>query len=87
MPCSIVTRSVAFIVLTLTGNDAIPEGKIMPKPVSIVALAQQYSTREKCVRLLEALRWPDGPECPRCSSPVAYRIESRLLYECGGCRH
>jgi transposase-like protein len=58
-----------------------------PKPISLVDLAQQYNTREKCMALLESLRWPNGPICPRCNSPKAYRIESRLLHQCGECAY
>lgn len=58
-----------------------------PKPISLIELAQQYNTRDKCLELLESLRWPTGPACPKCGSIKAYRIKKRRLYECGDCRH
>lgn len=57
------------------------------RPVSLIELAQRYDTREKCLALLESLRWPNGPECPACNSNAAYRIVERHLFECGGCGH
>lgn len=58
-----------------------------PKPISLIELAQQYDTRDKCLELLESLRWPNGSVCPKCDSIKAYRLKNRRLYECGDCRH
>lgn len=57
------------------------------KPPSLIELAQTYGTEEKCLLLLESLRWPDGPTCPRCESTTAYKIKNRRVFECGDCRH
>ena len=54
-----------------------------PKPISLIELAQRYNTRDKCLELLESLKWPNGPVCPKCGSIKAYRIKKRRLYECG----
>lgn len=56
-----------------------------PKPVSLIDLAAKYDTRDKCLDLLESLRWPDGPACSKCGSCKAYRLEKRRLWECGDC--
>lgn len=48
-------------------------------------LIEQFGTDDKCRHYLEDLRWPDGPECPRCESKNAARIESRKQWECGEC--
>lgn len=61
--------------------------KITTKAPSLVDLAMKYDSREKCLDLLESLRWPDGPACPRCGHSEAYRIHERRLYECKSCRH
>jgi transposase-like protein len=58
-----------------------------PKPVSIIVLAQKYNTRQKCVELLESLRWPNGAFCHKCGSVKAYKIKNRFLYECADCQH
>jgi transposase-like protein len=58
-----------------------------PKPPSLIELAETYDTREKCLALLESLRWPHGPTCPRCECNRAYRIEARQLFECAECEY
>src|SRR5688500_7531011 len=75
------------------GQDADRKAAVMCKslgsrPVSVVELAQTYDTREKCIELLESLRWPDGqPICPKCDCAKSYPIHDRLLHECAECRH
>jgi transposase-like protein len=40
-----------------------------------------FSSDERCRELLERLRWPDGPTCPRCSdTPVRLEKTPKLLY-------
>ncbi|MFL5960433.1 MAG: IS1595 family transposase [Gaiellaceae bacterium] len=50
-------------------------------------LIEQFGTDAKCRDYLEDLRWPDGPECPRCESKKASRIKARNQWECGECRY
>jgi transposase-like protein len=50
-------------------------------------LIEQFGTDDKCRDYLEDLRWPDGPECPRCESKKASRIKARNQWECGECRY
>ncbi|HZT93815.1 MAG TPA: IS1595 family transposase [Gaiellaceae bacterium] len=50
-------------------------------------LIEQFGTGEKCRDYLEDLRWPDGPQCPRCESKKASRIKARNQWECGECRY
>lgn len=58
-----------------------------PKPISLIELALRYNTRDKCLELLESLRWPNGAVCPKCGSIKAYRIKTRRLHECADCQH
>jgi transposase-like protein len=58
-----------------------------PKPPSLIELAQQYDTKEKCLELLESLRWPNGPVCPRCECAKAYRLADRHVFQCAGCEY
>jgi transposase-like protein len=37
-----------------------------------------FDTDEKCRELLERLRWPNGPECPRCKTPNVVRLETNI---------
>ncbi len=57
------------------------------KAISLWDLSQRYDTRDKCLALLNQLRWPDGPECPRCGSGKAYWLSKRRIYECGDCEY
>lgn len=50
-------------------------------------LIVQFGTDDKCREYLEDLRWPNGPECPRCKSTKVSRIETRKQYECASCRY
>ena len=34
-------------------------------------------TSEECRETLVGNRWPDGPICPKCGAPNAYRITRR----------
>lgn len=58
-----------------------------PRGPSLIDLAMTYNTREKCLDLLERLRWKDGPVCPRCDGCKVYPIDTRRVYECASCRH
>src|SRR5581483_5212128 len=45
-------------------------------------VTELFSTDDKCRELLERLRWPEGPECPRCKSREVVRLvtAAKLLY-------
>jgi len=54
--------------------------------MTIIDLCTTFSTDERCRELLERLRWPNGPACPRCCNPNPARLvnTSKLLY-CKDC--
>ena len=65
-------------------------GRITNGTPSLVELARRFDTREKCVALLESLRWPDGPQCLRCGSEKAYRVTLNRRtpgFECANCKY
>src|SRR6266478_2796155 len=43
-------------------------------------VVELFDTDEKCRELLERLRWPADPECPRCHTRILARLDARLLY-------
>ena len=49
-------------------------------------VVELFSTDDKCRELLERLRWPNGPECPRCHNQKVVRLvtSDKLLY-CAEC--
>jgi len=57
-------------------------------------LPKQFETEEKCVAFLEALRWPEGVNCPKCGNDRISRFQTsgktgklRQLYQCLACRY
>jgi len=54
---------------------------------SLIELAEKLDTKEKCLRFLEELRFPDGLECPRCKSRTISRIKTVDKFQCLSCRH
>jgi transposase-like protein len=56
--------------------------------MTLLDVTSAFSTDERCRELLERLRWPHGPECPRCHSREVVRLSTnaRLLW-CSQCEH
>ena len=51
--------------------------------MTLIDLTVAFNSDERCRELLERLRWPDGPACPRCNDTTPVRLAStnnRLLY-------
>jgi hypothetical protein len=47
---------------------------------------ESYRYEEDCEAFLCKLRWPNGFVCPRCDHDQCYLLQTRMLYECRGCR-
>jgi transposase-like protein len=50
-------------------------------------LASPEQTEEACRSYLEALRWPEGVNCPRCEDRSITDIPARRRFSCRRCRH
>ena len=57
-----------------------------PYPKTFEEFLEWFQSNTDCERYLEWIRWPDGLECPRCSSRKLWRTERGLLH-CGDCQH
>ena len=56
--------------------------------MTLTDVATAFSTDEKCRELLERLRWPAGPECPRCHTHELTRISTnKKLLWCSDCKY
>ena len=55
-------------------------------PMDLVELTEACGTDDKCRMVLEQLRWPKGPICPRCESK-ATKIANRFQYDCDSCHY
>ena len=54
--------------------------------MTLPEITEMFSTDDKCRELLARLRWPNGPECPRCHTQKVVRLvtSDKLLY-CAEC--
>lgn len=48
--------------------------------MTILDVTTAFDSDDRCRELLERLRWPLGPECPRCKTRELARLTARLLY-------
>jgi transposase-like protein len=53
--------------------------------VTLIDLNDLFDTDEKCRALLARLRWPNGPECPRCCGPAVELATAKQLFYCKEC--
>ncbi len=55
--------------------------------MNLVELVDRFHDEDKCRAYLEAQRWPDGLECPRCGGKTISRIQKRRQLDCDSCRY
>ena len=54
--------------------------------MTLLDLTTLFDTDDKCRELLKRLRWPNGPECPRChATEVAQLATAKDLLYCKDC--
>ena len=53
--------------------------------MTLVDVINLFDTDERCRELLVRLRWPNGPECLRCKSPVVELATTKQLFYCKEC--
>ncbi len=58
-----------------------------PASVDLMTLVEYFGTDEKCREALEHLRWPNGPECPRCFHKNVTPVNGRKVYDCNSCHY
>jgi hypothetical protein len=54
---------------------------------NLINLIERFGDDKKCRKYLEALKWPEGMICPRCSGTVISRIYDRDQFDCDQCRY
>jgi transposase-like protein len=52
--------------------------------MNLIEMTTRFNSDDKCREFMERLRWPLGPECPRCKGTKLSRLDSKLLW-CGPC--
>src|SRR5713101_6985344 len=53
--------------------------------MTLVDVINLFDTDEKCREILVRLRWPNGPECPRCKMLVVELETQKQLFYCKDC--
>lgn len=53
--------------------------------MTLIDVHEMFSSAEKCRELLKRLRWPNGPECPRCKGPAISLETAKDLLYCKDC--
>jgi transposase-like protein len=59
----------------------------MANSVNLCTLIEQFGDDKKCREYLEALRWRDGIECPRCGHEQVTKIANREQWYCIACHY
>ena len=52
--------------------------------MTLLDITTAFDSDDRCRELLERLRWPLGPECPRCHTRELARLSAKLIY-CKDC--
>ena len=52
---------------------------------SLVQLMEKFPTERSCVEYIAALRWPNGPECPKCNSKHVRQRTDDGRFNCYDC--
>lgn len=55
-------------------------------PTTLQETIQYFSDPQRCLDFTIAMRWPNGPACPRCQSKEYSFLKTRSLWECKGCK-
>jgi len=55
-------------------------------PTTLQEAIKYFADPQRCQDLLSAMRWPQGPACPKCNSLRHGYLKSRNVYQCKDCR-
>jgi len=55
--------------------------------MDLIEILDRFSTDDKCRELLRRLRWPNGPECPRCCGRAIELETDKRLFWCSECEY
>lgn len=55
-------------------------------PTTLQEAIKYFADPQRCQDFLSAMRWPQGPACPKCNSLRHGYLKSRNVYQCKDCR-
>jgi transposase-like protein len=56
-------------------------------PTNLLEAIRYFSDQDVCVDFVAALRWPDGPACPKCQGTEYTKLTTRRVWKCKTCKH
>jgi Zn ribbon nucleic-acid-binding protein len=56
-------------------------------PTTDKEFEELFKTAEDCLAYIIAVRWPDGPKCPKCQCDKLWRNDKGHILECSVCGH
>lgn len=57
----------------------------MDKPKTLQAAIRYFKDEQTCIDTIAALRWPDGPVCPKCGHNEHYYLATQKRWKCKKC--
>lgn len=55
-------------------------------PQTLLEAVAYFADSDVALRFVAALRWPEGPTCPKCESKSVAFLATRKLWKCRGCK-
>ena len=55
-------------------------------PTTLQEAIRYFADNQRCLDFIVALRWPQGPVCPRCQSHEHRFLKTRSIWECKSCQ-
>ena len=57
----------------------------MEKPKTLQQAIRYFSDEQVCIDTIAALRWPNGPACPKCGHGEHYYLATQKRWKCKKC--
>ena len=57
----------------------------MDNPKTLQQAIRYFSNEQVCIDTVAALRWPDGPVCPKCEGREHYYLKTQKRWKCKKC--
>ena len=58
----------------------------MRVPPTLIEAIRYFADPDVCIRIVAAIRWPDGPECPNCHGKEHFYLKTRRTWKCKACK-
>jgi transposase-like protein len=55
------------------------------KPKTLQEATKYFSDEQVCINTIAKMRWPNGPECPRCHHNEHYYLATQKRWKCKAC--